>query len=104
MDFKNTEWKTYAKIVGILLVISIISNAFGYYRYRYSNLSEFIPEWAMIQAARPYLVGIIASTIATITAGIFYYFAKYKITIGVGLLSFVFEYVNLNFIGESWRF
>jgi hypothetical protein len=58
----------------------------------------------MIQAARPYLVAIIASTIATLTAWTFYYIAKYKIAIGVGLLSFAFEYLNLNFIGESWGF
>ena len=104
MNFKNIDWKVFAKIVGILLVLSIFSNAVKYYEYRYFNLTAFIPEWVMIQAARPYLVGMIASTIATLTAWTFYYFSKYKITIGVGSLSFVFEYINLNFIGESWRF
>jgi hypothetical protein len=45
MNFKNIDWKVVAKIVGILLVMSIFINAAKYYEYRYSNLTTFIPEW-----------------------------------------------------------
>lgn len=85
------------------MLMSIFSNAVGYYRYRYSNLTV-IPEWVMIQASRPFLVAMIASAIATLAAWTCVYFAKYKIAIVVGLLNFVFDYINFNIIGESWNF
>lgn len=58
----------------------------------------------MIQAAKPYLIGTMASIITTITAWTFYYFAKYKITVVVGVIALIFNYVNHNVIGESWNF
>jgi hypothetical protein len=104
MNFKNINWKDVAKVIGLILLASIIGNALKYFEYRHSNLSELIPEWVMIQAAKPYLVATIASTLATCTAWSLYYFSKYKTTVIIGLLTFIFEYVNFNVIGESWAF
>jgi len=104
MNLKDTTWKSAAKVVGLILLVSIIGNALKYYEYRHLNLSELIPEWVFIQAAKPYLVATIASLVATFTAWTFYYFSKYRATVIVGLLTFVFDYINFNIIGESWNF
>lgn len=104
MEIKHLNWKDSAKVIGFILVASIVSDAITYYQYRYSPLTAIIPESVMIQAAKPYLVGTIASIITTITAWTFYYFSKYKITVAVGVIGFLFNYVNYNIIGESWNF
>ena len=104
MNLKSINWKVLALVIGVVLLLSVITNALNYYETRHLNLSPIIPEWVMIQAAKPYLVGTIVSIIATITSWTFYYFSKYKITVLVGVMTFIFDYVNFNIIGESWNF
>ena len=104
MNLKSINWKVLALVIGVILLLSIITNATNYYHYRHLNLSPIIPEWVMIQSAKPYLVATIASIVATITAWTFYYFSKFKITVGVGVAAFIFFYVNFYIIGESWAF
>jgi hypothetical protein len=97
------NWKILALVIGVLLVLNIIPNALSYYHFRYLSRSPMIPQGVMIQASKPYLVSTIASIIAAVASWMFYYYGKYKITLLVGLIAFIFEYANFQLFAGWWH-
>lgn len=105
MNIKNINWRDVARIVGFILLFGMVANALEYWGQKYFYYaSPLIPDWVMSQAAKPYLVGTIVFAIASICAWTGYYFAKYKLVVGIGALAVIFQYINLNIVGESWNF
>ena len=100
----KTDWKLMAKISGFIMLAGMLSSGLTYYQKRYLTFSPLIPESVWIQIAEPYLVATIAFTIASIAAWTLYYFSRYKLAVFIGAITIIFNYVNMNFILESWDF
>lgn len=103
MSLRDISWKNAADVIGAAVLVSIILNGQAYYHSRYEMTLSIIPEWVNVQAARPYLIGAIVSLVSTVVGfPFYYYFAKYKLIVVLGVANLIFHYVNLNIIGERW--
>lgn len=102
MKLNQIRWKEVAMVLGLLLLCTCFSNFLSYYQKRYLFTSPLIPEWVLIMIAKPYLISGVVLAICSLPVAGLYYLKKYKISAIVSIVAFIFDFINLEIIGESW--
>lgn len=102
MMLSQIKWKKVAIVFGLLVLYSCFSAFLNYYKERYSFNSPLVPEWVFVMIAKPYLISAVILAICSVPVGVSFYLKKYKISTIVSIVALTFDFVNLQFIGESW--
>ena len=92
----NRNQVTAAKILLVVVLITIGLDIGTFYRTEYQLVSPFIPKSITLDLSRPYLFAAIISVLAVIAALICYFLSKYLFTIIICAIDIVWQLYFLN--------
>lgn len=83
--------KTWAKIALVILLLSIAGENYAYFQTKRQLVSPLIPQSTILTVSEPFIFFALCSSLLSIAALLFYFFAKYWITIGICLGTLLFQ-------------
>lgn len=75
----------------VILLLSVAAENYAYFQTKRQLVSPLIPQSTILSISEPFIFFSLCSSLLSIVALVFYFYSKYRITIGICLAALLFQ-------------